>query len=83
MKYHPDRNKEEGAEEEFKEMSRAYNTLCESFNNGTVGNSKNNKFGSRTNISNHLHFLEGFLVILIIILGLLLYVRIISSKLIL
>ena len=50
LKYHPDRNKEDGAEEQFKEMSRAYNTLCESFNNSNVKHSKNNKFGSRTNI---------------------------------
>lgn len=27
MKYHPDRNKEEGAEEQFKEISRAYSVL--------------------------------------------------------
>jgi len=27
MKYHPDRNREEGAEEKFKEISRAYNVL--------------------------------------------------------
>ena len=80
LKYHPDRNKEEGGEEQFKEMSRAYITLCESFYNSVMRHSKTNNFGSRTNISSHLHFLEAVLVILIIILGLLLYVRIFSSK---
>ena len=79
LKYHPDRNKEEGAEEQFKEMSRAYISLRESIENSNVRHSMNNKFGSRTNISNHLHFLEAVLGILIIMLGLLLYVRIFSS----
>ena len=50
FRYHPDRNKEEGGEEQFKEMSWAYNTLWDSSNNSNVKHSKNNKFGSRTNI---------------------------------
>ena len=45
LKYHPDRNKEKGAEEQFKEMSRAYFTLCDSFNKSNMRHSKNNKFG--------------------------------------
>ena len=37
LKYHPDRNKEEGAEEKFKKISKAYDILSDEEKRSSYG----------------------------------------------
>tara|TARA_B100001250_G_C19053262_1_gene466843 strand:+ start:52 stop:474 length:423 start_codon:yes stop_codon:yes gene_type:complete len=49
LKYHPDKNKDANAEEEFKKISEAYNNLIKEKENEQISKSANNIFSTNSN----------------------------------
>ena len=60
LQYHPDKNKDEGAEEKFKEISEAYDMLYNQNKNSNVNMNPfdifTNAFNINSNMFNHFNF---------------------------